>query len=725
MSGRRKALIVANDEYQNEGLRQLLSPAADAEALGRVLGDAGIGGFDVQVVRNEPAHVVSTHIEDLFSEGRPDDVLLLHFSGHGLKNDAGELFFAAANTRPNRLGSTAVPASFVQRCMHASRSRSVVLLLDCCYGGAFGQGVAVRASGDVNVLDSFPGGRLGGGRGRAVISASTSMEYAFEGDRLADGTNVPSVFTSAVVDGLSTGDADRDEDGWVSLNDLYDYVFDRVRERNPNQTPSRDVQMQGEFYLARSRRRRIQAQPLPPDLRAAVSDANMFTRIGAVSELRVRLLDDNVAAAVGAHEALREIASTDIRYVADAAQAALQEARLRPDERELRFGVVDVGADPGARLVRLQGPPVARAPTFRPSQTWIRVTETADGLAVSVDTSTPGMHRGELTVTGPTGEVVLPVEVEVRLAAPARSASQPPEHAPAPASAPASALESPPVPEPEPESTPQPTPLADAAVGPGARTAAVRLWVASAVLAAAVAGLFVLTWPGSTDSRLAWSDSDTGWHVFRTPLDTLLCVLAFAAAVAAPLLGRGARIALGIVAGCGISLAVTGLIILIGGISADQFGTWIWTTLACAGITAVAWFAVQPDLGLGARLNRSAVALIVVGGLLELVSQCITYGGVSFLAITHGMMILDPLTAVTVAWLAIAVADRATGLILGVAEGTAIAVEIIGYLSVWAVDQHLNFLLHEGGSALLLAGIAVGLSRRPRHGSTRQAATLG
>ena len=130
--------------------------------------------------------------------------------------------------------------------MRASRSRSIVLLLDCCYGGAFAQGVAVRASGNVNVRDAFPGGKLGGGRGRAVITASSAMEYAFEGDRLADDHSPqPSVFTSALVEGLATGDADRDEDGWVSLNELYDYVFDKVREQTPHQTPSRDVEMQG------------------------------------------------------------------------------------------------------------------------------------------------------------------------------------------------------------------------------------------------------------------------------------------------------------------------------------------------------------------------------------------------------------------------------------------------------------------------------------------------
>jgi len=40
MDGQRKALIVASDEYEHEGLRHLLAPAADAEALARVLGDS-------------------------------------------------------------------------------------------------------------------------------------------------------------------------------------------------------------------------------------------------------------------------------------------------------------------------------------------------------------------------------------------------------------------------------------------------------------------------------------------------------------------------------------------------------------------------------------------------------------------------------------------------------------------------------------------------------------
>lgn len=414
MDGQRKALIVANDEYEHEGLRRLKSPAADAQALGRVLGDPQIGDFDVHTVRNEPAHLIQAQIEDLFSDSQPNDLLLLHFSCHGLKNEAGELFFAARNTRPNRLSSTATSAGFVQRCMHASRSRSIVLLLDCCYGGAFGQGVRVRATGDANVLDSFPQERLGGGRGRAVITASSSIEYAFEGDQLADDhTERPSVFTAALVNGLGTGDADRDEDGWVSLNELYDYVFDRVRAQTPHQTPSRAVEMQGELYLARSRRRRVRALPIPQDLRGAMTDPNMFARLGAVRELQARLIGDNLPAAAGAYDALAEMARTDLEYVAEAAEAALREATVHPDASEFHFGRVSQGSPPPHRTLHLLGPPVARACVPHPSDDWIRLDETTEGFDISIDTSLAGTLHGSVNVKGPTGEVVVPIHVDL------------------------------------------------------------------------------------------------------------------------------------------------------------------------------------------------------------------------------------------------------------------------------------------------------------------------
>ena len=77
-----------------------------------------------------------------------------------------------------------------------------------------------------------------------MISASNAMEYAYEGDDLS-GEGQPSYFTQAVIDALETGKADRDGDRWISVDELYDYVFDRVKEKTPNQTPNKKSELEG------------------------------------------------------------------------------------------------------------------------------------------------------------------------------------------------------------------------------------------------------------------------------------------------------------------------------------------------------------------------------------------------------------------------------------------------------------------------------------------------
>ena len=101
--------MVAADDYIDPGLRRLRAPAAsDARALAAVLGDPQIGGFEVRALLNQPAHEVTLAVEEFFADRRPDDLLLLHFSCHGIKHEDGQLYFAASNTQLRRLGATAV-----------------------------------------------------------------------------------------------------------------------------------------------------------------------------------------------------------------------------------------------------------------------------------------------------------------------------------------------------------------------------------------------------------------------------------------------------------------------------------------------------------------------------------------------------------------------------------------------------------------------------------------
>jgi len=63
-----------------------------------VLRDPAIGGFEVMTLLDEPAHVIGEAVEEFFADRSSDDLLLLHFSCHGVKDESGELYFAATNT---------------------------------------------------------------------------------------------------------------------------------------------------------------------------------------------------------------------------------------------------------------------------------------------------------------------------------------------------------------------------------------------------------------------------------------------------------------------------------------------------------------------------------------------------------------------------------------------------------------------------------------------------
>ncbi|WP_446041640.1 caspase, EACC1-associated type [Streptomyces sp. SID1121] len=275
-----RALIIANSRYDDEHFAPLPAAAADAAELARVLGDAEIGGFSVETLADVGQRTAMRALESFFTRAKPDDLLLLHLSLHGWKDIRNRLHFVMRDTERDYPGSTAVSAETVAGWMGESRSRRIVVLLDCCYSGAFALGALRREAGTptVDVAEPFAG------NGRVVLTASTALQYAHENERDVRYSRTPaqpSVFTSAVVNGLRDGSADLDGDGLVSVDELYDYVHEQVRRRIAGQTPTLSVDSaQGTIYLARSARHGDVDRLA--EMRAAVVDVQAWKRIGAL-----------------------------------------------------------------------------------------------------------------------------------------------------------------------------------------------------------------------------------------------------------------------------------------------------------------------------------------------------------------------------------------------------------------------------------------------------------
>ncbi|MEJ2856742.1 MULTISPECIES: caspase, EACC1-associated type [unclassified Saccharothrix] len=313
----RLALLVAVSSYEDPTFRQLRAPGADAEALASVLADPDIGGYQVELLHNATAPVVNRSIEALFKQAGFDDQVLLYFSGHGIKDERGELHLAVSDSEADLLGSTAVPARFVRDRVDRSRCRQVLVLLDCCYAGAFPAGSRHRAGDRVDVVGDL------GGRGCAVMTSSSALEYSFEPGGDPVGGAARSAFTAALVAGLSTGAADLDGDGLVDVEELYDFVFQRVQSVAPDQTPALKSEVEGTLYVARNPLGgRAGFLGLPPEVVQALRNPLPAVRLAVVDHLVRLSRDPDVRVASPARKALAVLADDADPQVAVAARPA-------------------------------------------------------------------------------------------------------------------------------------------------------------------------------------------------------------------------------------------------------------------------------------------------------------------------------------------------------------------------------------------------------------------
>jgi YVTN family beta-propeller protein len=318
--GRRLALVIASYAYQDPGLRQLTSPAHDAESFAAVLRDPQIAGFEVTALINEPHHRVGEAIGDLYRDRRRDDLTLLYFTGHGLKDDNGRLFLAMANTRRDSLLFTSLSAEQIDHAMEGCASRQKVLILDCCYSGAFPSGRLAKGDPDVHSLERFRG------RGRTVLTASDSTQYSFEGNRL-HGEAAQSVFTRYLVEGLRNGHADLDGDGDITVDELYSYVHERVVEEMPQQRPKKQDDVEGRIVIAQNIH-----WSLPTHLRNALGSPIASDRLGALEGLTRlhRIGNDVVRTAVRGE--IERLVDDDSKLVSTAASARLPSLTARPSD---------------------------------------------------------------------------------------------------------------------------------------------------------------------------------------------------------------------------------------------------------------------------------------------------------------------------------------------------------------------------------------------------------
>jgi hypothetical protein len=197
--GSGKALLIGIDHYRN-GLPPLSGCVNDATRLEALLSrneDNSVNFDCKQILSTNETDITGAQLEESTNEllQHPDELALLHFSGHGQRDDKGSRLVAQD-------GST-LRTSDLLKMINESSARQVVVFLDCCFSGGLG------------TTDFIGEGHALLHEGRALMVASRASEAASE---VADG----GVFSTLLTGGLDGGAAD--VLGVVTVAGLYSYL---------------------------------------------------------------------------------------------------------------------------------------------------------------------------------------------------------------------------------------------------------------------------------------------------------------------------------------------------------------------------------------------------------------------------------------------------------------------------------------------------------------------
>ena len=244
MKGKRYAILIAASKFPEEpGLTELRCPENDVDALHELLISPDFGQFaEVVPFKNAPSYKILPKLNSILSAAAQDDLVLVYYSGHGKLNRLGHLCLAASNTVFSSLEATSIPAAVIKTYFDLSDTRKRILILDCCYSGAAGAEFVKGGVDDQLQL-------MSSGQGTFIMTASTAFQIALEKEGDSNG-----LFTKHLLEGIRSGEADRNEDGFVDIHELYQHVYEKVRAEGAQEPMKWNLHAKGMMIVAKSGR---------------------------------------------------------------------------------------------------------------------------------------------------------------------------------------------------------------------------------------------------------------------------------------------------------------------------------------------------------------------------------------------------------------------------------------------------------------------------------------
>ena len=160
-------------------------------------------------------------MKEVFGKAGPNDLVMLYFSGHGLKGSFLPINYDGFNNK--------LPHDEINKIMAESNAKFKLCIADACHSGSL---FAARSASELATLETYYETLGQAEAGTALLMSSKSDETSLESSGLRQG-----VFSHYLIRGLK-GEADSNTNSIVSIQELFNFINKGVREYTGNrQTP--------------------------------------------------------------------------------------------------------------------------------------------------------------------------------------------------------------------------------------------------------------------------------------------------------------------------------------------------------------------------------------------------------------------------------------------------------------------------------------------------------
>ncbi|MEM1118943.1 MAG: caspase family protein [Bacteroidota bacterium] len=151
-------------------------------------------------------------LNEVFTQAGSNDLVILYFSGHGLPGAFLPSDFDGFDNR--------IYHDEIKEILERSPAKYKICIADACHSGGL---LAMKGADANNALLKYYEALAQSSPGSALILSSKSSETSLESSGLRQG-----VFSHFLIRGLK-GEADRNQDRIVSVQELFDFTYHKVR----------------------------------------------------------------------------------------------------------------------------------------------------------------------------------------------------------------------------------------------------------------------------------------------------------------------------------------------------------------------------------------------------------------------------------------------------------------------------------------------------------------